>query len=205
MHWNSPDSASTCRVHARWSAANSWMNRIGGPEPAASAYRRTPSDVVTSVTSLMGASPLKGVQFEPHGAAPEGWRGSDGVELTVAALGDRDGLQPSGRRAGFDRTGGGVELRAVARAHDLSGGLVVSDRAAGMRAHRVEGHELPGGGLDHDSGVAGAGIGERRGAADRDILGGSKRRSGRMPATGPTGPTGSLAGRGRRLGRGRQG
>ena len=36
--------------------------------------------------------------------------GSSDVELTVAAPGDRDGLQAGGRGAYFDRTGGGVEL-----------------------------------------------------------------------------------------------
>src|ERR1700733_3489789 len=50
MQRNVPDSASTCPDQVRWSAANSWMNRTGRPDPVASAYRRTPSDVMTSVT-----------------------------------------------------------------------------------------------------------------------------------------------------------
>src|SRR5580693_5235928 len=52
MQRNVPASASTCPDQVRWSAANSWMNRTGRPDavPVASAYRRTPSDVMTSVT-----------------------------------------------------------------------------------------------------------------------------------------------------------
>jgi hypothetical protein len=46
----------------------------------------------------------------PATAATASTGGSSDVELTVAALGDRDGLQAGGRGAYFDRTGGGVEL-----------------------------------------------------------------------------------------------
>jgi len=55
MQRNGPDSAPTCRVQVRWSAANSWTNSTGRPDavPVASEYRRTPSDVMTSVTSFL--------------------------------------------------------------------------------------------------------------------------------------------------------
>src|ERR1700761_5421418 len=69
MHRKVPDSASTCRDQVRWSAANSWMNSTGGPDPVASACRRTPSDGGTAVTGGPFSPGEGGLPHLPDGLA----------------------------------------------------------------------------------------------------------------------------------------
>ena len=85
---------------------------------------------------------------KPAGALP-------GIQLSIGAFRDGNAPQSAGCRAHFDRAGGSVELRAVARAHEPHLLLVVRDGTARMRADGVEAEETPSFGLHDDRRVAG--------------------------------------------------
>src|SRR5690349_21727152 len=123
MQRNGPDSASTCRVQVRWSAANSWMNSTGRPDPVpvASAYRRTPSDVMTSVTSFLSVVSVgRATAPEDPGQAARTSQSWSDIG-TAGRVGQCRVVHRAGRLQGADILGGVAErtehLRGVLAEH----------------------------------------------------------------------------------------
>ena len=92
----------------------------------------------------------------------------------------------------------------MARADDQLRGRVVADRAAGVRAYRVERHERAGARPDHDGRIARGRIGEGGGLSDGHVAGRADSRAGRSLARLGRRPMARLGGGGG-AGRGRGG
>ena len=92
---------------------------------------------------------------------------SDRVQLAVRSFVDRDAPQAARGWSVFHAARLSIEHRAMTGAHEHLVSLVVLDNAPRVRTDSVEGKKPPGDGLDHQCGISGCGILERRCLPDR--------------------------------------